>query len=98
MIPHLLYHLAEEKPDPEFYVCTDGFDPVTGGRFLSREERQIARRMELYERIGKTGGMDSLVSGEPSKDERSSSGTKERSEDAAGGARQTWFGVLVGRD
>ena len=55
MIPYALLGLdcLEEKPEPDYYVCTEGFDPITGGRFLSREEKQIYRRMELYDRIGK---------------------------------------------
>ena len=97
LIPHLLFDFAEEKPEPDYYICTDGFDPVTGGRFLSREERQIARRMELYDRIGKGERLGSLLPSQHLEDERASSAVGERSEAYRDGDGQTWFGVALGR-
>jgi hypothetical protein len=88
----------EEKPEPDYYVCKDGFDPQTGGRFLSREEKHIARRMELYDRLGKGGGVGTVVSGLAPEDERSMRSSRERTEDPPEGAGRTWFGVGLGRN
>jgi hypothetical protein len=88
--------LLEEK-EPDYWICTDGFDPVTGGRFLSREEKQIARRLELYDRIGKGERLGSLLPSQHLEDERSTGGVGERPEVDREGDGQTWFGVALGR-
>jgi hypothetical protein len=100
MIPFFLLGLdcLEEKPEPDYYICTDPFDPVTGGRCLSREEKQISRRLELYDRIGKGGGVGQMVSGLSPEDERSLFGVRERSKSTPKGSGRTWFGVSLGRN
>jgi hypothetical protein len=96
---HLLgLDCIEEKPEPDYYICKDPIDFSTGGRCLSREEKQIARRLELYDRLGKGGGVGTVVSGLSPEDERSMRSPRERTEDPPDGSGRTWFGVGLGRN
>jgi hypothetical protein len=90
--------LVSEKAEPDYYVCKDGFDPQTGGRFLSKEEKQIARRIELYDGLGKGGGVGSMVSGLHAEDERSIGGAAKRPEAFSESVERAWFGVGLGRN
>lgn len=89
---------VEEKPEPDYYICKDGFDSQTGGRFLSAQEKQIARRLEFYERYRESERLGTVLQDSSQAIDSKGSGEERREKRARKGAQTAWFGVALGCD
>lgn len=99
MIPFTAFdtEILEEKPEPDYYVCRDGFDYQTGGRVLSKKEKQLLMRLEFYDRARQGEGLGSLLQGSASDVHLDSGEEERRAEGVGANDERAWFGVPLGR-